>query len=60
MEIDLYTAGGDFVSTVWIPPFDPPPRVVTWGGRTFTLMRHAGLSSMSRWRYEEAFAVVVT
>lgn len=59
MEIDLYTLAGDFVSTVWIPPFDPPPRVVTWGARTFTLTAK-GVSSMSRWRYEEVFAVVVT
>lgn len=39
MTITLTTNIGELVRTVQIPPFNPPPEVVTWGARTF-VRRH--------------------
>ena len=48
MEARLTTAAGDYVATVWIPKFDPPPGVVIWGERVFTRYEAR--------EYREAFA----
>lgn len=39
METRLETEGGDLVGTFTLPPFHMPPKVVQWGGRTFTFYR---------------------
>jgi hypothetical protein len=48
METTLKTAAGEYVATIWIPPFKPPAGVVIWGQRIFTRYE-AG-------EYREAFA----
>jgi hypothetical protein len=53
MTIDLMTKDGALVTTAQIPPFEPPPQVVTFGARSFELMPHAGLSEFGTWRYQE-------
>lgn len=35
MKIKLITRDGGFVRDAEIPPFTPPPEVVTWGTRVF-------------------------
>jgi hypothetical protein len=36
-DVSLYTAGGDFVVQVPIPPFQHKPEVIMWGHRVFWL-----------------------
>lgn len=35
VKIRLLTRQADFVVSVFIPPFDPPPEVIVWGSRVF-------------------------
>jgi len=58
-EIELYTAGGDFVAVVEILPFfdGNMPKVVIWGERVF-VCNDMGQTDVPRWKYNECFSVV--
>ncbi len=66
MKIILQTRDGGFVGAAEIPPFHPPPEVVTWGSRVFVheLAHHAHIhrSASAQWVYVEgvAFPLAVT
>jgi hypothetical protein len=33
--VKLYTRGGDYVATIRMPPFNPPPEAISWATRLF-------------------------
>jgi hypothetical protein len=35
MRVHLFTRDGGFVHEVSIPPFHPPPEIISWGSRLF-------------------------
>lgn len=35
MKVKLYTAAGDFVAEIEIPPFQRMPEILVWGERHF-------------------------
>ena len=35
VKTELYTRSGDYVITVMVPPFKPPPEAIVWGSRIF-------------------------
>jgi len=37
VRVHLYTRDGGFVTEATIPPFAPPPEVITWGARLFVI-----------------------
>jgi len=47
----LYTEKGDYLTSVLVPPMDPPPEIVMWGSRAFV---HKGPG-----QYVETFAIQV-
>ena len=36
MKVTLTTREGEFLATVHLPPFHPPPACLAWGNRIFT------------------------
>lgn len=58
MKISLWV-DNEYVTTLEIPPFNPPPGVVMWGSRIFHLMPRAGIDENGCWRYVEVFAYYV-
>lgn len=60
-QIELWTAGGEYVATVEIPPFTDHnmPKVVTWGVRCFVNNKPYPdtLRPEKPWAYNECFAI---
>jgi hypothetical protein len=36
-HVKLFTRSGEYVTTVTVPPFNPPAEVIVWGQRFFVL-----------------------
>lgn len=40
-DMALFTRSGDYVTTVRLPPFEPPAEAIQWGSRIFILTNGA-------------------
>lgn len=60
MEVKLFTASGDFVATVAIPPFQTMPEVLIWGQRVFVWHGDPASAIDGTTGYVEGFAYWVS
>lgn len=56
MQVNLYTAAGDFVAEVEIPPFNRMPEILVWGERHFIWHEDPASVIDGKVGYVEAFA----
>lgn len=54
MEIKLLTRDGGYVTTVSVPPFNPPPEVIMWGSRVFVRQPGGHYAEGMAWHSMEA------